>query len=603
MDFSQYSSIQSQVDKIKEKMFSSTCDPYSFISPSAYDTAWLAMIPDPHQPLQPMFKNCLDWVLYNQNEQGFWGECDAHGMPTINCLPSTLACIVALKKWNTGGESIKKGLAFVHANTEKLIREMNKQYCGRWFAIVFPAMVELANTVVGEELVFPDSLIGVVSELFNKRQQILEKEELVDMHQNSPLLAYLEALPTSYDIDKDVILNQLSNDGSLFQSPSAIASAFMATGSKECMAYLVSLVQRYDNGVPRTYPMDEDLINLCMVNQLVRLGIAEHFVLEIEEILEQVYRNYLNQEAWPKSNSDVAAQLLKNSLAFCLLRMHGYSVSSDIFCWFLNHEDIRVQIENNHEYFSSALLNVYRATDLMFSGEDDLQEARSFSKQILEKILSVGTRDQTHLSLPNLRRVLLSFAIMDFHSTLQSQVDKIKEKMFSSTCDPYSFILLPLMTLHERTRVLGECDAHGMPTINCLPSTLACIVALKSGILGRKYQERRKDSSYTCRIGLVHANTEKLIREMNKQYCGRCEAKYHNLCAFYGEELVDMHQNSPLLAYLEALPTSYDIDKDVILNQLSNDGSLFNPLRHSKCIYGHGKQRVHGLLSITRTKI
>ncbi|KAG7962215.1 hypothetical protein I3843_09G054300 [Carya illinoinensis] len=406
MDLSQ-SSIQSQVNMIKEKMFSTHAPQYSFVSPSAYDTAWLAMIPDPTKPLgQPtcMFKNCLDWVLCNQNEQGFWGECDAHGMPTIDCLPSTLACIVALKKWNTGGESIKKGLAFVHANTEKLIREMNKQYCDRWFAIVFPAMVELANTVVGEELVFPYSSIGVVSELLKKRQQILEKEKLVDVHQNSPLLAYLEALPASYDIDEDVILNQLSNDGSLFQSPSATARAFMATGSKECMAYLVSLVQGYDNGVPRTYPMDEDLINLCVVNQLVRLGIAEHFFLEIEEILAQVYRNYLNQEAWPKINSDVAAQLFKNSLAFRLLRMHGYSVSSDMFCWFLNHEDIRVQIENNPEYFSNALLNVYRATDLMFSGEHDLQEARSFSKQILEKILSLGTRDQTHLSSPNLRQ-------------------------------------------------------------------------------------------------------------------------------------------------------------------------------------------------------
>lgn len=110
MDFSQYSLIQSQVDKIKEKMFSTTtCDPYKFISPSAYDTAWLAMIPDPHQPLQPMFKSCLDWVLYNQKEEGFWGECDAHGMPTIECLPATLACIVTLKKWNIATGCIDKG--------------------------------------------------------------------------------------------------------------------------------------------------------------------------------------------------------------------------------------------------------------------------------------------------------------------------------------------------------------------------------------------------------------------------------------------------------------------------------------------------------------
>ncbi len=69
-----------------------------------------------------------------------------------------------------------------------------------------------------------------------------------DEYQNLPLLLYFEALPASYDIDEDDIIKHLSNDGSLFQSPSATASAFMATGNKECMAYLLSLVQRCDGG-------------------------------------------------------------------------------------------------------------------------------------------------------------------------------------------------------------------------------------------------------------------------------------------------------------------------------------------------------------------
>jgi geranyllinalool synthase len=198
--------------------------------------------------------------------------------------------------------------------------------------------------------------------------------------------------------------------------------------------------------VPATYPIDEELIKLCMVNQLFRLGLAEHFVQEAEEVLAQVYRyiylsfaeeiksvfstflnpllnitfrNYLNQESREKPSNSVEAQLFKDSLAFRLLRMHGYDVSSgmftnssyflshvfeynltnyssfafaDSFCWFLHHEDIRDQIENNHEYFSTAMLNVYRATDLMFSGEYDLQEARSFSKKLLEKTTSSNLR-------------------------------------------------------------------------------------------------------------------------------------------------------------------------------------------------------------------
>jgi geranyllinalool synthase len=80
---------------------------------------------------------------------------------------------------------------------------------------------------------------------------------------------------------------------------------------------------------------------------------------------------------------------------------------ADSFCWFLQHEDIRDQIEKNQEYFSSAMFNVYRATDLMFSGEYDLQEARSFSKKLLTKTVSLGTRDHTHFISSNLRGVVI----------------------------------------------------------------------------------------------------------------------------------------------------------------------------------------------------
>ncbi|KAL6992616.1 geranyllinalool synthase [Sarracenia purpurea var. burkii] len=113
------SSIQTLIKKIKKEMFS-TVDLYSFVSKSAYETAWLAMVPDIDQKSdQPMFKGCLDWVLNNQKEEGFWGEsgdsgADAgagagNGPPTIDSLPATLACMVALAKWNVGGNNIKNG--------------------------------------------------------------------------------------------------------------------------------------------------------------------------------------------------------------------------------------------------------------------------------------------------------------------------------------------------------------------------------------------------------------------------------------------------------------------------------------------------------------
>ncbi|EOY28339.1 P(E)-nerolidol/(E,E)-geranyl linalool synthase, putative [Theobroma cacao] len=176
-------------------MLSDYIDPHSFVSPSAYDTAWLAMIPADSnlQPCSvPMFKDCLDWVLNNWTEEGYWAECDAHGNPTIESLLATLACAIVLKKWNVG----------------------------------------------------------------------IENE------------------------DRDITCD----NGSLSQSPSATACAFMATGNKECLACLRALVRRCGNGVPPTYPMDEELIKLGLANQPQRLGSAEHFSQQIEDILTQVYR-------------------------------------------------------------------------------------------------------------------------------------------------------------------------------------------------------------------------------------------------------------------------------------------------------------------------
>ncbi|KAF7803511.1 (E,E)-geranyllinalool synthase [Senna tora] len=340
-----------------------------------------------------MFNTCFIWLLNNQKEDGFWGECDALGNPTIQSLSSTLASIVALKKWNASPTIIERGLSFIHANAEKLLEDV-KEDCPRWFAIILPAMVELAESN-GLEVVFPEAVRETVSYIFKCRQNILNKEKLVGEHNGTPLLlSYLEALPPSYGVSEEDILNNLSDDGSLFNSPSATAKAFMATGNKGCLSYLQSLAQRCPNGVPQTYPMDEDLIKLCMVNQVEKLGLAEYFAEEIEETLEQIYRNYINQKSWVKPSNMIATQLHKDSLAFQLLRMHGYKVSPLMLCWFLHHEEIGRHVEKSDESFTSAMINVYRASNLMLCGEYELEEAKSFSTELLHKFLCVPNKQQ-----------------------------------------------------------------------------------------------------------------------------------------------------------------------------------------------------------------
>ncbi|XP_057962210.1 (E,E)-geranyllinalool synthase-like [Malania oleifera] len=395
--------IQGLVGEIKGEILSASSfdNLHSSVSPSAYDTAWVAIVPDPKRPSCSAFGDCLDWVIDNQREEGFWGEVDGHGQPTIDALPSTLACMLALKTWNVGDEQIAKGLAFINASSEKLLKEKYNNF-PRSFSIVFPAMLERVQKI-GLKIVFSGELEGIVTNIFYSRQLIFDREKLVDKYHYPPLISYLEALPSTYNAGKEEILDHVSEDGSLFQSPSATAAAFMATGNETCINYLQSLLQRCTKGVPAMFPVDGELIKLCMVNQLQRLGLACHFVEEIEQVLKQAYRNYMIESTGPSLNP---AQLYKDSLAFRLLRMHGYSVSPWRFCRFLLEDDMMAHIEKNSESFSSVMFNVYRATDLMFTGEYELEEARSFSMKLLEKSLSSMNNSHHDLvMLPNFRLI------------------------------------------------------------------------------------------------------------------------------------------------------------------------------------------------------
>ncbi|KAM7249753.1 hypothetical protein ACFE04_000060 [Oxalis oulophora] len=329
--------------KDQETLLGNNVDPYSYISPSAYDTAWLAMVPDPNTPTQPMFVECFNWILDNQKEQGFWGDVDKRGLPTIETLPATIACIIALNKWNEGRDNQDKGLSFLEANLEKFLTQHCESF-SRWFVIVFPSMVALLSSV-GLEISFSDRSKLALMNLSYNRAQILQREEIFDENHYIPLASCLEALPPSSYDHVDIIKN-LNSDGSLYQSPSATAQALMATGNADCLTYLQSVVHRCTQGVPQSFPMDEELLKLSIVDHIQKLGLAEHFKQDIDRILAEAYRNYKNKE-YSSSSSESGQQ------------------------------EIRQHVENNPEYFSSVMLDVFKATELMFPEEIELDEARS----------------------------------------------------------------------------------------------------------------------------------------------------------------------------------------------------------------------------------
>ncbi|CAD5168408.1 unnamed protein product, partial [Musa acuminata subsp. malaccensis] len=234
---------------IKEEVFSPSADMCSFLPPSAYETAWVAMIPCPHRPSRPMFPKCLNWILRNQREDGFWGEC-RHAMDS---LTATIACLVALKTWKVGNANVEQGLRFLNENMEKLLTEHHDRLT--WG--VHCTRREQSSGVQGY---------------------------------HPPSLFFLEALPASYRPKHELILHHQMEDGSLFHSPSATACAFMITGDAGFREYLHGVIRRFGNFVPAMFPVDQDLIKLCLVDHLRQLGCGEHFANETHDLMDQIYR-------------------------------------------------------------------------------------------------------------------------------------------------------------------------------------------------------------------------------------------------------------------------------------------------------------------------
>ncbi|KAI3764336.1 hypothetical protein L2E82_14343 [Cichorium intybus] len=280
------------------------------LSVSSYDTAWVAMVPSPNSTKSPCFPDCLNWLINNQLDDGSWG-LHHHPQSSKDTLSSTLACILALKRWNVGNYQINKGLHFLESNFSLVNDKSQPSPIG--FDIIFPGMLEYAKDLnIKLPLNQPDlHMLLHERELELKRCHINGKEAY---------LAYIsEGLGNFHDWN--MVMKYQMKNGSLFNSPSATAAAFIHHQNAGCLNYLTSLLDKFGNAVPTVYPL-ELYVRLYMVDTLERLGISRHFRVEIQNVLDETYRY------WMQGDMEIFMDVVTCALAFRLLRSNGYEVSS-----------------------------------------------------------------------------------------------------------------------------------------------------------------------------------------------------------------------------------------------------------------------------------
>ena len=83
----------------------------SMITPSAYDTAWVARVPSIDGSACPQFPQTVEWILKNQLKDGSWGT-ELYFLLSDHLL-ANLSCFLAFLKWKVADVQVEKGKSYI----------------------------------------------------------------------------------------------------------------------------------------------------------------------------------------------------------------------------------------------------------------------------------------------------------------------------------------------------------------------------------------------------------------------------------------------------------------------------------------------------------
>ncbi|KAJ6817447.1 putative ent-kaur-16-ene synthase, chloroplastic isoform X1 [Iris pallida] len=350
------------------------------LSVSSYDTAWVAMVPSPRSLNYPCFPECVDWILDNQHPNGSWGLPRNHPFLLKDALSSTLACILALRRWNVGEEHIKKGLRYIGSNFSSTSDRKSRTPIG--FDIIFPNMIVHAKEM-GLDLPMHQTDMDTMCRI---REMELRRGSGGHSEGAKAYHAYVaEGLSELHDW-KDVMKFQKQN-GSLFNSPSATAATLIHAQDEKSLNYLRSLVRKFGNAVPTIYPIDM-YTHLCIIDNLERFGISGHFSSDIKCILDKIYSQH--NRCWVENDEEIYSDIATCAMAFRILRMNGYDVSSDGLALFDEADHFNNSVQGYLRDMTS-VVELYKASEIkILTNDQTLQKVNSWSSRNLKEELSSG---------------------------------------------------------------------------------------------------------------------------------------------------------------------------------------------------------------------
>jgi hypothetical protein len=253
--------------------------PFGSLSPSIYDTAWLARVHAPGSPFEWLFPQCFEYLLQTQ-ELGGGGAWPVVASEMDGIL-ATMAALIALQEHRALPQAHDDNdvSSYVAMLDERILRAEKclNRMLQEWdvastvhvgFEMLVPALLEWLEKDGATRFEFPGR-----RELMSLNERKLCKllPEVVYSRQTTTLVHSLEALVGKIDFDR--VAHHLDEHGSMMGSPAATAAYLLhcSTWDPAAAAYLKGVVAfgsgMGHGGVPGAFPSRTfELTWVCVSN-------------------------------------------------------------------------------------------------------------------------------------------------------------------------------------------------------------------------------------------------------------------------------------------------------------------------------------------------
>jgi halimadienyl-diphosphate synthase len=284
------------------------------LSPTTYDTAWVAQLPDPAHPTRARFPQTITWLVNHQHADGSWG---ATSLYPPDRLLSTLAALCALKRnghREVDVQAMERGVRAIWRLFSEL-QFARTELVG--FELLLPALVTQCHAL---GIPLPECAFGYLAE---GQAKLARMPDIAQYLPELSLAMSVEFMGSSADVA--ALRRVQSSNGSLGNSPAATAYFLTLTEDASAVAYLELVQQEMGNGLPFAYPI-EVFEPLWVLDHLRRGG------LPLRSIVPQAFWTWLLAQFRSSgvgfSASFAAPDADDTAVAITLLKEAGCSVDA-----------------------------------------------------------------------------------------------------------------------------------------------------------------------------------------------------------------------------------------------------------------------------------